>query len=207
MLAHGRRVLLASFPLALLAACDGPNGFGRVVARFTSDECPAGTKRGLTDYEFEADYLATERFGGALLIGIQKHRVNVEETDGLAILINLDACLDQGRLVIDRGRGQIVRADSSQSLDLRTSTVPPDANAALSLFQTCPEVPTNHAIGGVLELTKLTISERPEQTGEGERVAGTLTATIAREDLDGPAGTLEASFDFAPPRRPLTDFK
>ena len=60
---------------------------------------------------------------------------------------------------------------------------------------------------GVLLLDKITLAADPADTGTGERLSGTVTATLTRAIDDDPVGTLQAFFDFTPPRRPLTDFK
>lgn len=200
-----RRLGLAVLLVGL--GCGAPEGKGVVRGHFSSNECKPGTPRVLEGFAFEAGYLATERFGGVLLIILQKHRVDVEETDGLVIRVRLDALLRTGALIVDEGRGQIVRKEPGAALALRTSSVAEDANIALSLFLTCPEFPTHYAVDGLLRLEKLTLSKLPEQTGEGESIGGTLTATLTRSNAEGPVGTLDAEFDFSPPRRPLTDFK
>lgn len=174
-------------------------------AQFLRNECKRGTERELADYSFEAEYLATERFSGILQIMIQKHRVDLEEGDALVIRFLIQQYLDEGVLVIDRN--QIVRADPNTPLTVRTSTSHSDANSSLSLFDTCPEFPTHYATSGVLTLDKLTLALDPQDTGTGERISGTLTATLSRSNENDPVGSLEAIFDFAPPRRPLTDFK
>ncbi len=92
-------------------------------------------------------------------------------------------------------------------LVLPVSQNPSGANAALSLFETCPEFPTLDVLSGVLQLTTVTLAQDPQDTGRMERLAGTLTATLTRSNAEGRVGTLRAEFDFAPPRRPLTDFK
>jgi hypothetical protein len=197
---------LAFFCLATLAGCEGPAGSATVSATFFEDDhCKPGTARNLRHYQFDAGYLATERFGGVLAVIIQKHRVDVEETDGLVIRFSLEKLLDDGTVVVDRDR--IVRADPTQEVVIRTSTSPDDANAALSLFGTCPEFPTHYASRGVFTLNKLTLAADPMDTGSGEAIGGTLTATLSRANERDPVGTVDADFDFFPPRRPLTDFK
>jgi hypothetical protein len=188
-----------------LLGCEGAAGRATVSARFERAECKRGVERPLENYSFDADYLATERFVGILHVIIQKHRVDVEETDGLVIRFSIQKMLESGVLIFDRG--QIVRADPSSPIIVQTSTAPSAANVSLSLFQTCPEFPTHYARGGVLTFDKLTLAGDPEDTGTGEVIAGTLTATLSRASETEPVGTLDAVFDFEPPRRPLTDFK
>jgi hypothetical protein len=179
-----------------------------VSAEFDKLECQLGDEEsGLEDYRFDADYMSTERFSGILLIMIQRHRVNVEETDGLVVRLSLSALLDAGLLVLDRSRELIVRADPAKPLPLEVSLDPEDVNASLSLFQTCPDFPTHNAFDGLLQLTAFDIREEPMDTGHMEHLAGTLTATLTRANAEGRVGTLRAAFDFAPPRRPLTDFQ
>jgi hypothetical protein len=154
--------------------------------------------------------MQTERFGGVLLIDIQRYRVSLEETDGLQIRLNLQELLSRGLLVVN-ANNQIVRADPTKALTLPvsalTATNASDANATLNLFTTCPDFPTSEARTGVLSLTKVTLAQAPNDTGENERIAGALTATLSRAYTSTSVGTLESLFDFAPPRRPLTVFQ
>jgi hypothetical protein len=210
MLLSDRSSRPKKFELLLLfvvasSGCSEPDGVGLVRASFSKNECKPGTERNLEGYEFDAGYLATERFSGVLQVIIQKHRVNVEETDGLVIRLSLQRLLDQG--VLEFAREQIVRTDGDKPIVIRTSTAPEDANVSLSLFGTCPEFPTHYGQSGVLTIDKLTLAADPMDTGTGERIGGTMTATLTRANEREPVGTVEAIFDFAPPRRPLTDFK
>lgn len=201
---HALALLVA--PLALLTlSCEETAGSGAVNAHFLRDQCESGFNQPFADYSFEAGYLATERFSGILEIIIQEHKVDVEESDGLVIRFSLDQQIEQDHLVYDRD--QIIRTDLSQPLTIRTSTVHTDANVALSLFKTCPMFPTHYAHSGLLTLDKITLAADPADTGTGERLSGTVTATLTRAIDDDPVGTLQAFFDFDPPRRPLTDFK
>jgi hypothetical protein len=179
-------------------------GTGIVRAQFLENNCKPGTDRDLENFEYSADYLATERFSGILQIYIQKYRVDIEETDGLLIRFSIDTLIEGGILKIDRE--QVVRTDPDAPLLLRTSTAATDANASLSLFGTCPEFPT-HFGSGLLTIDKLALAADPMDTGTNERISGTLTATLTRSNSRFPVGEMEAIFDFAPPRRPLTDFK
>ena len=195
--------------LLLSAGCGlAKSGTASVSAQFDLPECqPNNEHDSLEDYSFNAGYMATERFAGTLLMMIQKHRVNVEETDALVVRMNLDDLLESGRLSIDSVNEQYVRPDPAVPLALDLTLDPEGTNASLSLFQTCPEFPTHQAIAGELIFTAIVISQDPEDTGRMEHLAGTLTATLTRSNAEGRVGTLQSAFDFAPPRQPLTDFK
>src|SRR5689334_17229181 len=104
-----RRIALLGALLAAATACQGPDGSGRVVAHFTTLECKGGDAADLAGYGFDAQYLATDRFSGTLLISILKYRVNIEETDGLVIRLSLKRLLAQKALTVDPN-GRIVRA-------------------------------------------------------------------------------------------------
>lgn len=196
-------IALAALAVAS-SACEGAAGTGVVRAAFKENNCKPGTDRDLANYEYRAQYLATERFSGILQIYIQKYRVDVEETDSLVIRFSVDELLRDGTLAIKDE--QIVRADSNSPIVIRTSTLSGDANASLSLFGTCPEFPT-HFGTGLLKFEEFTLALEPMDTGTNELLVGTLTATLTRNNAREPVGTMEAIFDFAPPRRPLTDFK
>src|SRR5205823_2655350 len=112
-------------------------------------------------------------------IGMQQYKVQVEETDGLVIRLNLKKLIETGVLVPDPSKLKIVRADPTKAVVIRTSTSPNDANASLSLFKTCAGFPTNDASSGVMTLTKVTLAQDPMETGNNERLAGTLTATLS----------------------------
>lgn len=202
----GRQVAAVALG-ALLVGCETPDGEATVRAHLDVGDCRGTAEAGRDDFVFEGGYLATERYSGVLLIQLQEHAAEVEETDGLTIRLDLRPLLEDGRLVVDTQRDLIVRGDPERPLVIRTSTRSTDANVSLSLFSTCPEFPTAQAIDGQLVLDKLNLAEDPEDTGEGERLGGTVTATLARSSSAKPAGTLDATFDFSPPRRPLTDFR
>jgi hypothetical protein len=210
MLRSGSIVAASLAALCLGAGgCDRTSGTGTVRARFSPAECPPGqTDLDLADYAFEAGYLSTERFQDVLLVQIFRYPVRVEETDGLTFRLDLDALLDAGLLRVDEARGQLVRADPSQPLRLPlTESAALGVNATLSLFQTCPEFPQFAAGSGTLTLTALTLAADPDETGEQERIAGTATATLTRTSTKASVGTLDAAFDFTPPRRPLATFR
>jgi hypothetical protein len=59
-----------------------------------------------------------------------------------------------------------------------------------------------------VEFTEIVLAQDPEDTGSGEKIAGTFTATIARsDDLAIPAGIMTGRFEFEPPSRPTVTFK
>ncbi len=184
-------------------ACNGPNGAGRVQAHFFKNECGPGDPQNLASYNFDAGFLATERFGSMLTIDIQRYKSELEESDGLSIRLDLKRLMKLGVLTTDPKASQIVRADPTRAAVVTTSSLAGDANIALSLYTTCPNFPTSYAQNGVLTLDKVTIAADPTNSGENERLGGTVTATLTRANEDGPVGTLEAEFDFSPPRRPL----
>lgn len=205
---RAERWLVGALCLAAVgSACSGPNGFAHIEGELALDGCVQEKPRTFGPYGFDAGYLATERFAGVLLIYMQKYPSEIEETDGLTVRVDLDDLMDRGLLVRDQGRAQIVRADPAKPLVVRTSTAPSDANVSLSLFSTCAGFPTSYAIAGRLTFDKLTLAADPKDTGDDERLGGTLTATIGRASSHAPVGNLRATFDFAPPTRPLTDFK
>jgi hypothetical protein len=185
----------------------GKSGTATVSAEFDVLECqPGDEESGLEDYRFVAGYMSTERYAGILLVMIQRHRVNVEETDGVVIRMKLDDLLEQGLLHIDSERDLYTRVDTGKPLSLPITLAEADVNVSLSLFQTCPDFPTHNA-SGRLELSAIEIARDPMDTGRNEHLAGTITATLTRANAEGRVGELRAAFDFAPPRRPLTDFK
>ena len=83
----------------------------------------------------------------------------------------------------------------------------PYATGALSLFTTCPDLPTHGLEGGRMVLDSFTISQDPEETGVNEQLGGTITSTLTRVGSIGPFGAVRATFDFSPPRRQLSTFK
>lgn len=196
--------MTAAVLAGLLPACSGPDGSARVQAHFTASMCrPGGSAASPSDFSFDAGYLATERFGGALLISIQKYSDSINNTDGLQIRVDLTRLLKQKRLIVDMARGQIERADAAAALALQTTTSTTDANVALSLYVTCPDFPSSYASQGLLSFDEFTLASQPADTGDNERLGGTVTATLTRAGDDGPIGTLQAVFEFSPPRRPL----
>jgi hypothetical protein len=160
----------------------------------------------LVEFGFDAGYLSTERFLDVVMVQVFRYPLLVEETDGLTVRLDLGALRRRGLLRVDPARRQLVRADLSRPLEIPLTPGDGEANAVLSLFDTCPDFPQFPVVEGSLRLTALTLAADPEDTGEQERVVGTITATLARASSDAPVGTLRASFDFTPPRRPLATF-
>lgn len=195
----------------LLAAVTGcgvrSTGTAIVEVDLVEPECQVDKERSaLEDYQFEADFMATERFAGILTVLLQRHPVKVEETDALVMRIDLDLLLELGLLAVDEAEEQIVLAEDAV-LELATTRDPDDVNVAVSLIETCPEFPTHQALTGTVSFTTFVVAEDAKDTGRDERLAGTLAATLTRANADGPVGTVRSTFDFAPPRQPLTDFK
>ena len=185
---NGRTSWLA---VVLAAACGGPsNGTGSVEGRFFVEDCRPSGDFELGAYSYDARQLATKRFENTLQIHILEHAVDLEESDGLTIRIeDVEALRDPAglprRLPVTVAKG--------------------DANAALSLFDTCPSRPTLTAISGELVLSVFTVSAAPDDTGVDEHVAGTLTATVVSVDWDEPVGTIDARFDFEPEKRSVIE--
>ncbi len=196
--------MAASLALGL-TACEDPAGDARIEARFTNTECrPGSPKSELEDYNYDASYLATERFSGVLKLMLQKYRVNVEEGDTFIIRVNIGEL--EHRSLLTRNEKQITIA-GDQPLRLKIGEEENEAQVLLSLFGTCPNYPVNYAISGELVFTTLELALDPMDTGIDEHVVGTVTATMARHSARESVGQLQATFDFFPPRRPLTDFK
>lgn len=198
----------AALVAVALAGCDGLQGGGAVSANFFVEECPPDDELDLNPYGFDAAWLATERFSGVLIIQIQEYRVRIEESDSVAVRVEMAKMIDAGLLEIDEANDRIVLADPSTPLVLPVGTEGGFANATLSLFQTCPDFPTLFATSGTLRISDWVIAVDPEDTGRGERLVGTLTATLADAAApDTPAATVASEFDFEPPRRPTISFK
>ena len=196
------------FGFAAFAACARVDAEGTARVHMFHGPCGDGpTSAPPTDFTFGVSYAETERFGGVLLMHVLEYPASLEEADGFVIRLDLDALLEDGRLVVDHARSQIVRAEPQWPLVLAIDETPTGANASLSLFETCRNLATFAATSGALSLSTLTLAREPSRTGVGERIEGTLTATIALDGAKKPSGTLEAEFAFAPPTRPLVDFK
>ncbi|MBI2377737.1 MAG: hypothetical protein HYV07_27290 [Deltaproteobacteria bacterium] len=171
--------------LLLSSACGrGGEGSGFVRGEFEIPRCRTSGDRVRAAYDFEAGRLSTDRFDDVLLISISKYGVELEETDGLVIRVPDAVALSRRKV---------------RPLVLPLTRSATTVNAALSLFQTCPTRPTLHATSGELVLDKFTINADPDDAGEGEVVAGTLTASVASAHPDRPAGWIRAEFDFFPP--------
>lgn len=197
----------ATEPLALLAAlglasaCYPRASSGEVQADFTVDDCPPGDDNdGLEDYGFEPGFFGVTRFYDDVTIELFEYRVLVEETDGLSIRLRLGDLVEAGQIAEDGDSGRYRL--TAPPLELPVS-LEGNARASLSMFQTCFDFPTVHAVSGTLRFDRLRLAIDPEDLGRDERVAGTLTASIARGAPQEHVGTLTAVFDFEVPRRPL----
>jgi hypothetical protein len=178
-----------SFVLALAACENATNGKGHIEGLFSVPGCRSMEDREKGAYAFDAKYLSTRRLEENLQIAIWQHPVDFEETDGLLLLVNDLASL---------------MAEESRPILRPISRDPSDVNLSLNLFQTCPHRPTLHGMTGVVRFDKLNIAANPEETGVLEVVAGTVTATVVGADLDTPIGWMKATFDFLPPKPPLS---
>lgn len=188
------------------SGCSGLTGGGSVEATFFVEDCPPGTERNLDDYGYEADWLATERYAGVVIVQVMEYRVRIEETDSVAVRIAVDDLIESGDLELKDAR--VVLSNPGTAVTLPLSFGEGRANATISLFQTCPNFPTLHATSGTLTITDFDLAVEPEDTGEEEHIAGSLTATVARsDDLATPAGVMASEFDFEPPARPTITFK
>ena len=176
-----RRVV--AWALFALVGCDvADNGSGSVEGVFFIAECRPSGNFERQPYSFNASRVDTMRFESTLEIRIQENAVSIEETDGLNIRIDDITSIPPGeprplRRKISRDRG--------------------DVNAALSLFQTCPDRPTLHATEGEIVFTTFNVAVDPDDTGTREKIAGALTATVTTAD-GAIAGTISAVFDFEP---------
>ena len=200
-------LLLSLTAAAVLGVgCFPREGMGTVRASFTISDCPPGDDNdGLADFGYDAGFLGTARFMRTLVIQIYEHRSLPEETDGLAIRLDLDALQDAGVLALDPPSGRLVLTASAAEVPVVFDA--PGAELNLSLFQTCPEFPTLHGVAGAVRFTALRISDDPEGTGHRERIAATLTASVARGAPLEVVGVVTAEFAFDVPRRPLMTFQ
>lgn len=174
----------------LLAGCEGAkNGTATVEGSFGVIECRQSGDRAPADYRFDATFLSTRRLQDNLQIVIFEHEVDFEETDALVILINDLAPL---------------QADETRPLVRPISNTPDGINLALNLFQTCPDRPTLHGISGEIRFDKFDIADDPEDTGVLEVLAGTLTASLTSASRTSTVGWVRATFDFLPPKPPLS---
>lgn len=206
--ARWSRPVRAALAVALLASsgCFPREGTGDVRAAFTVTDCPPGDDNGgLEGYGYEAKFLGTARFQSTLTLQIFQHKSLPEETDGLAVRLELDALLAQGVLTPDPVSERYLLTAPPARVPVAFDA--PGAEVNLSLFQTCPDFPTVHGVAGTLTLDELRVAVDPEGTGHDEHVAGTLTASVARGVPLEVVGTVEAHFDFDVPRRPLMTFQ
>lgn len=189
-----RRFVPTTLALALGAAgvaCNGPNnGTGGVDGDFFVEACRPSGDFERQDYTFKARHLDTKRVNQSLQILIQKHRVRLEEADGLLIHIE---DIDPLQLRTER------------PLRLPISTARSTPSVALSLFDTCPNRPTLNMTEGELVFDVFDIAPDPDDTGNAEQLTGTLTGTVVTIDGKTIAGTLRASFDFEPEPRPVSE--
>lgn len=206
MRAQGRAGAALALAL-LLAGCSRAIGTGEVRADFLVQDCPPGeVNGGLEDYHYDAGFLGTARFQGSVTLQIFKHRSLPEETDGLAVRLDLNALQQSGVLVLDQSAGRLVLASSPTALPVAFQD-PVGAEVNLSLFGTCPDFPTMHGVAGTVTFDELRFALDPEGTGIDERVVGTLTASVARGTPLQVVGRLDAAFEFEVPKRPLMTFE
>ena len=173
---------------AAVACQSADNGVGRVDARFSVEECRPSGDFELQDYGWDAGRVDTRRFANSLHILLQRHRVSLEQADGL-------------QLSIEDVRG--LRADSTRPL-VRTIDGARGVMGALSLFDTCPDRPTLNISAGQVVFTRFDVAEDPDDTGTDEHVVGTVTGTLAAVD-GSRAGTITATFDFFPEKAPVSE--
>jgi hypothetical protein len=178
----GRRILLVALLLSG-AGCVKKTGTGDVTGFFSVVGCTMKSDRPASSYGFDAGGLGTNRFNDNLEISIQQYPVRLEETDGL--LIRLPSVM-------------ALRANSMRPLVVPVSTAPSDVNAALSLFQTCPDRPQLYAVEGTISFDLFTIQADPANTGDNEVLKATLTATVVSVEPGVRVGWVRSSFDFFP---------
>ncbi len=174
-------------------------------ADFSITDCPPGDNNdGLRDYRYDARFLGVSRYQDDISIQLLEYPVLTEETDGLSIKLRITELVEQGTLLAgpDDKRYQL-----AAPLTLPLALDGLGARASLSMFQTCPDFPTVHAVSGTLRLDRLSLAVDPEDTGHDERVEGTLTASIARGSPMQMVGDLRSDFGFDVPRRPLMTFQ
>ncbi len=195
--------LLAS--LLLLTSCDRLLGEGSVQANFTVGDCPVGdSNSGLEDYGFEAAFLGTTRFNDDVSVQIYEHAGSLEDTDGLSIRFNLADLLRAGTLQADEANEAYNLASPPLRVPLSHAGA---VSATLSMFHTCPHSPAVYAASGTLEFNVLRLVIDPDDTGDDERIEGTMTATVVRGVDMETVGTVQADFQFDVPKRPLMSFR
>jgi len=173
-----------------------------VRADFTVTDCPPGDENDdLAGYGFEPGFFGVTRFDEDIAIQLWEHRGQLEETDGVSIKLRLSDLVAAGQLVEDGDSGRYRVAAPPLVLPLSLDGL--GARSSLSMFQTCYDFPTVHAVRGTVRLDVLRLALDPEDLGHDERVEGTLTASIARGAPPEAVGTMQAEFAFDVPRRPL----
>lgn len=190
--------------MAALAGACGPDGTGRVDANFFRSECPPGMNNDdLDNYGWDAGGLTTDRFEAALTVNITEFNVDILETDGVGIRLDLVA-LSEAQLLP-------VRGDFFELTGPLTVAIGPNRDQAqviLSLYQTCPRLPGYSAVSGNVRLERLKIRRDGEDTGRDEVLAGqVLDAVLSYAQAPSPVGLLEVSFDFEPPVNSLREFE
>lgn len=190
-------------------ACGGVDGTGQVRVRFFDESCTLSDEKNsaLQDFQYDANYLATDRFFDVLLIVLQAEQAVREETDGLILRVPMDTWLRDGRLFVDLNQDSIVLPVGASPLAAKTSTATNDVNVSLALFHTCPKLPQFYAGAGQFTLSGLTLRIDPDDTGDREHLRGRVQADLFRPGQTEVVAELEAMFDFAPPVRPLVDFQ
>jgi len=176
-----------------------------VQADFSITDCPPGDNNDdLRGYRYDAGFLGVSRYHDDISIQVLEHPVLTEETDGLSIKLRITQLVEQGTLLAGPDDKRY-RLAAPLTLPLALDGL--GARASLSMFQTCPDFPTVHAVAGTLRLDRLSLAVDPEDTGHDERVEGTLTASIARGSPMQMVGDLRSDFSFDVPRRPLMTFQ
>jgi len=189
-----RAVGIGLAALVMAAGCFvATNGTGSVGGSFFVKGCRPSGDRPPGPYAFEADRMATQRIENVLEIIVQEYHVDLEESDGLLIRI---PDVRELRALSQAGKLPIRRTISMQRNDV---------NAALSLFQTCPDRPTLNAVSGTLTFDRFEIAALPEDTGNEEALKATLTATVTSVERGVPVGHISAVFDFIPSTRAITE--
>lgn len=182
-----------------------PNGDGQVSANFDPAECPPGTENSeLRDYGWDAQYLATERYFQALIINIQKYRVDIFETDSLGIRLDIEGLESAGLITRD---GQYYRLVDSP-VEIEIGPERDQSQVILSLFRTCSDLPGFSAVSGRVIFDEFRIRIDGENTGDRERLVGrVLDGQLSYSQAPAPIASFTASFDFEPPYRPLRESK
>lgn len=188
-----RSHLVALAALPVYVGCGATSdGFGRVDGDFTVVGCTAGEDTKFPTYEFTAQHVVTKRLVDHLEIVLLEFPVDLEETDGLVIQVESVTELRAAWAQVDPG-----------PLTLPVGAGGSPVRAALSLFSTCPRAPTLQVVAGTLTFTHLALAASPADTGDGELVTGTITASVAGPDRERMLGSFSARFDFEPQNAPL----